>query len=236
MLTREWAVRCCLEAETAGKSAFVTLTYNDENLPKDGSLEKAHLSGFMKRLRASLDYHYPGEQVRFYACGEYGASLSRPHYHVLLFGFDFPDKYQLIERGSGNDFLYRSEFLERSWKLGYSSIGDVTASSAAYVAGYIRKKVHGDAAAEHYSGKEPEFSLQSLNPGIGFDWYQANKHWLWDEFKICFGDWTIDPPRYFYKLLKQEDPALYEQAIAKRERLRISRADDYKHAFVEGDE
>ena len=42
----------------------------------------------MKKLRGRLS----PKRVRYFHCGEYGEKFSRPHYHVCLFGFGFPDK------------------------------------------------------------------------------------------------------------------------------------------------
>jgi hypothetical protein len=34
-------------------------------------------------------------KVRFFHCGEYGDLTRRPHYHALIFGYDFPDRILL---------------------------------------------------------------------------------------------------------------------------------------------
>jgi hypothetical protein len=82
--SRQWAVRCVHEASLHEKNCFITLTYSPENLPKDGSLDVSHFQKFMKRFRKRF-----GPGIRFFHCGEYGESLSRPHYHACIFGFDF---------------------------------------------------------------------------------------------------------------------------------------------------
>lgn len=217
--TRTWALRCYLEAQQHDASAFVTLTYNPENLPENGTLVKAHVQKFIKRLRSNLEYENPELRIRFYLSGEYGEKTSRPHYHAIIFGYGFPDKYFYKKSPKGHN-LYRSPFLEKCWKLGHSDIGDVELNSAAYVAGYIRKKINGDKAEEHYQGRLPEFSLQSSSPGIGADWYHANKHWLWKEDQIQCAGRTYRPPRYFEKLLKRDDPEAYaELQLKKRDRV-----------------
>ena len=217
--TRQWALRCYLEAQTHEASAFVNLSYAPEHLPKNGSLKKDHMQKFIKRLRRRLEYEGFEGKIRFYASGEYGDSGHRPHYHILIFGYDFPDKYywKKSERGFN---LYRSDFLEKTWKLGHSWIGDVDLQSAAYVAKYIRKKINGTDAAEHYKGRIPEFSLQSSTPGIGYEWYQQNKHYLWDEDVIRCNGRSYRPPRYFEKILEEENPERYAQfKIEKKNRL-----------------
>ena len=71
-------------------------------------------------------------------CGEYGEKYSRPHYHACIFNHDFEDK-ELWTTKQGTK-LYISEELQSIWPKGFSTIGDVTFDSAAYVARYILKK------------------------------------------------------------------------------------------------
>ena len=80
--SRDWATRCVLEAKMHDENCFITLTYNDENLPKDYGLCKEDLTLFFKRLRKNT-----GEKIRYYAAGEYGDLYGRPHYHACLFGW-----------------------------------------------------------------------------------------------------------------------------------------------------
>ena len=87
--SRDWATRCVLEAKMHDKNCFITLTYNDDNLPQDLSLHKEDFVKFMKRLRKNT-----GEKIRFYMAGEYGSLYQRPHYHACLFGYR-PDDLQL---------------------------------------------------------------------------------------------------------------------------------------------
>jgi len=107
--SRQWAVRMMHEASLHQDNCFITLTYDNEHLPKNASLVKRDFQLFMKRLRKA----YPAVRIRFFHCGEYGEQYGRPHYHAILFGFDFPDKYFL---GKRNQFpVWRSASLERLW-------------------------------------------------------------------------------------------------------------------------
>lgn len=221
--TRQWALRCYLENLCHQQSAFITLTYAPKHLPKKSSLVKKDVQDFIKRLRRNLDYQYPGTKIRFYASGEYGDLNGRPHYHILIFGFGFPDQqfHRTETSRTQNPYsVYRSKFLEKTWKKGFSELGNVNLESASYVAGYIRKKINGDQAEQHYKGREPEFSLQSTTPGIGYDWYQKNKSWLWKEDMIRCNGKSYRPPRYFEKILQKENPELFaEFQITKKSRL-----------------
>ncbi len=121
--SRQWAVRCMHESTLHEENSFITLTYAPKHLPANGSLssgKRSHLQLFFKRLRKAI---YP-ILIRYYACGEYGEELSRPHYHALIFGYEFPDK-ELWKTIRGNK-IYESKMLESLWGMGFCSIGDVT--------------------------------------------------------------------------------------------------------------
>ena len=97
--SRNWAIRCVHESSLHEHNCFITLTYNDENLPLNGSLDLKHFQDFMKRLRKKVSV-----PIRYFHCGEYGSRLQRPHYHLLLFGLDFPDKkFWKMSRGKRSD-------------------------------------------------------------------------------------------------------------------------------------
>ena len=91
--TMEWSVRILDEASYYKTNTFLTLTYNDENLPKDGSLSKEEVQKYLKRLRERLD----GREIKFYAAGEYGEDNGRPHYHLILMNVGMKKRF----RGNG---------------------------------------------------------------------------------------------------------------------------------------
>jgi len=222
--SRQWATRCMHEASLYEDNCFITLTYNDENLPKDGSLNKKHFQSFMKRLRST----YADTKIRFYGCGEYGDNFSRPHYHACLFNFDFPDK-RLWKR-STVDPLYTSDTLERLWGMGFCTIGTLTFDSAAYVARYCTKKVNGKLAADHYAGRLPEFGLMSLKPGIGSGWFEKWKGDCFPSDYLVTNGHKCKPPRFYDKKLKVEDPYLYEKIKELRQvRRGAKNSDDDTH-------
>ena len=80
-----WSLRLSEEAKDHLNTAFITLTYNDENMlwcGDYGTLQKKDLQDWLKRLRRQIE----PLKIRYYAVGEYGTNTMRPHYHVLLFG------------------------------------------------------------------------------------------------------------------------------------------------------
>ena len=66
------------EAAYWKESCFMTLTFNNECLPLDGSLSKEVIQKYVKRVRKNTD------KMKYYLCGEYGESNMRPHYHVIF--------------------------------------------------------------------------------------------------------------------------------------------------------
>ena len=170
----------------------------------------------MKRLRKKAGT--PG--IRFYVGGEYGERYRRPHFHACLFGYDFNDKVLAKKTRSGFQ-LYRSPTLEKLWPYGFSSIGDVTFESAAYIARYVMKKITGDKAEKHYeklneeTGEieklKPEFNQMSRRPGIGLSWLKKYTADVYPEGKVIMrGGASMNPPRFYDKQYKKEYPSEYE--------------------------
>lgn len=206
--SRAWAVRCMHEAQMHEHSCFVTLTYDSDHLPSHNSLSYADFQAFMRRLRKRLG------KCRFYMCGEYGERNWRPHFHACLFGVRFPDRVFLKSLPSGSR-IYRSAILESLWSFGYSSIGDVTFESAAYIARYVCKKVTGDAARVHYARVDvetgevyaltPEFTRMSLKPGIGRLWFDKYLRDVFPHDRVIVRGKAVKPPKYYKQLLKLRD-------------------------------
>lgn len=210
--SRAWAVRATHEAQmvekAGGQNSFVTLTYDDANIPPGGSLKPKDLTFFFKRLRKVR----PFSKIRYLACGEYGEKLQRPHYHAILFNCHFPDQ-ELHAQRRGNK-TYTSQELSRLWPYGFHEIGNVTWQSSAYVARYISKKINGEDAELHYVNKqtgdilEPEFLRCSRRPGLGSAFFDA--HWRdmypSDEVLIKQGNdlKRYSVPRYYDKLLERK--------------------------------
>lgn len=230
---RQWAIRCMHESMLYDDNVFVTLTYNDENLPAHGSLDKRAFPLFMKRLRARLDKYTKRDDegriidpgVRVFYCGEYGDENFRPHYHAILFNCDFEDKvpWKRNERG---DMLYRSSLLEALWPYGHSSLGAVTFESCGYVARYTLKKKHGPQASRYtvvcpetgeiIFEREPEFGDMSRFPGIGRPWIERfGDHTLSHDFIVMNGK-KLRPPKYYDAYLEKIAPEVMKRVRRRR--------------------
>ncbi len=158
--SRDWSVRLTHENLYHTQSSFLTLTYDEEHLPENGSLDISHWQLFAKRLRQTTG------SFRFYHCGEYGAQTNRAHLHAIIFGHNFNRDRELYKH-SRKEKLYESESLNETWSHGQVLIGDVTPQSCAYVAGYIQEKLHGQAAHRIYGDRKHPYSTMSRNPGLG---------------------------------------------------------------------
>lgn len=228
--TRQWAVRCLHEASQHEANSFLTLTYDDDHLPAGGTLVKHHLQDFFKRLRARLSPH----KVRHFSCGEYGDKFARPHYHSLLFGFDFPDKIPV--RKDSEMVLFKSPLLADLWPHGFSSIGDVSFDSAAYVASYSIKKRSGDEAFHHYMRLDestgelfevlPEFGAMSLKPGIGAGWLEKFGPEVRRDDAVLCKQFESKPPRYYDKLFDLTDPTGFQVVKEARKQAARKQADN----------
>lgn len=173
----------------------------------------------MKRLRKKF-----GPNIRYFHCGEYGENFGRPHYHACLFNHDFKDK---IHWKTVNDQkLFVSKTLEELWPFGFSTIGDVTFESAAYVARYVTKKVTGEKAIHHYNDinyetgeilqeRKPEYVTMSRRPGIGKPWLEKFKTDVFQDSVVLRGK-ELRPPKFYISQIEQTDPDVYKKIKNKR--------------------
>lgn len=211
---REWAFRIMNESRLHEESCFVTLTYNEENLPRvsdtQGTLIKRDLQNFMKRLRKAV----APRKIRFFGCGEYGEHYARPHYHIIIFGLG-PSSYGEISK---------------SWTDGFVSVGSLTYGSAAYVSRYCTKLLTKDKEKLYNTYNiEKEFALMSRRPGIGVpflnkiaDFAKSHKYMRNGEFKVAIPRlyrskiWQTEEDKkelteYMNKIIREKSAELAEE-------------------------
>ena len=87
---KEWSMRLWHELAYHDKSVFLTLTYDNNHMPDNESLRLRDLQLFFKRLRKSLNKSN-SNPIKYFACGEYGTSTLRPHYHAIVYGPSYRD-------------------------------------------------------------------------------------------------------------------------------------------------
>lgn len=177
---QQWADRCTMEAMKYKYNWFITLTYDDDHYPVNGSLNIGDLQNFMKRLRKK----FPDYKVRYFACGEYGDTSLRPHYHMALFNLPLNDlsyefeqfkngKYISYLRPNNKGQLQYSRTIYDLWQhKGIISIAPFTYETACYISQYVTKKVEGRSKKFYLDhGLAPEFITMSRRPGLGYDYY-----------------------------------------------------------------
>lgn len=232
-----WALRNYVESRMHEHSYFLTPTYDAEHLPMHGTLVPDHVSDFMRALRRPSRLG----KLRFFAVGEYGERLSRPHYHVLLFGPNIPDLKKVNSVYSSED-VFRSEIVSSAWPHGDVVIGRMSFAAARYVAGYVNKKVRGKGADAHYERVEdstgevvnvlPEFVRSSCKPrGIGHAWLEK----YWKDLFVTEHDAVIvdgrkrQIPRYFINSMDAilaAESTLLDDFDFRRQKAAELRADD----------
>lgn len=162
----------------AGSCYFVNITYADEHLPLRGSVVKGHCQDYVRSLRRN---GFP--DLRYKIKAEYGERFGRPHYHMLAFSLPVDDLVYWGKSPQG-DVLSTSATLDALWGKGRVLVGSLTFDSAGYVNDYM-SKVSGRDAAEYLrrfdpeSGEvwqvAPEFTLQSLKPGLGLSFFKKHE-------------------------------------------------------------
>lgn len=202
-------------------NSFVTLTYDDEHLPEDHSVDLRDFQLFAKRLRKIRKF-------RYYHCGEYGERYGRPHYHVCLFGIDFSKDRVPVEKTPRGDQLYQSDILDSVWKQGRARIGALTFESAAYVARYIMDKRTGAEALEHYehintvtgeiSTLKPEYCSMSKKPGLGAGWVRKNIKDVYPSDQVIVRGHPTRPPKFYDGQYELENPEGFEKLKKSRKK------------------
>lgn len=138
------------------------------------TLRKCDFQNFMKRLR----FNTGRKGIKYYACGEYGTTTWRPHYHAIIFDVTI-------------------EEIDKAWDKGHTFMGDVSGDSIAYTTKYINK---GKRIPLHANDdRTPEFSLMSKNLG---DNYLSRKMVTWHldnaaDYYLQEGGYEHALPRYY---------------------------------------
>jgi hypothetical protein len=195
--TSEWALRCIQEMKYWEHSAFVTLTYDPEHEPPDRSIKKEDLQKYFKRLRKELGKS--GRRMKYLACGEYGETTNRPHYHAIIFGLS-----------------PASPLLKEKWPHGFVYTGTVTYKSARYVAGYVLKKINGRKGINPYAPKEPPF--QTVSNGLGEQWARENEAYLKNNLNCTIQGKSVGLPRYYVKKLNIDLSENFKEKNEKKEK------------------
>lgn len=175
----DWSFRLQQEYMYSDSALFITLTYNDLNIPrtKEGyqTLYKKDLQNYIKRLRndhvsyVSKQLQIPKKEVknvskpiRYYAVGEYGSKTRRPHYHLLLFNYEIANLSPISLQWKNT---------KNNTKMGHVDIGTVSQASIDYVTKYMFKPLG------RKDKRVKPFSLMSKKPIIGYAYLEKFGAW-----------------------------------------------------------
>lgn len=168
----DWAIRLKEEQRVSLNAWFVTLTYEESQLPISDTgfptLQKKDLQDFLKRLRRKIDrmsidvFNYEmatdfvdhehrkmqHKGVRYYGIGEYGTKYKRPHYHVIL--YNVPE--------------VTMQSIHSIWKKGHVHVGEVGIRSIMYCLSY---HITRNPKYSKELDRQPEFAVMSRRPDLG---------------------------------------------------------------------
>lgn len=219
----DWSFRLSQELKRASTAKFVTMTYDEPNLPwKDyvddsgevhtvPTLNKSDVQLYQKRLRKAHSEAWQengsflsAPAVRYYTVGEYGTKTLRPHYHSILFNVH----PEVLSR------------LPDIWQKGSVQVGTVTPASIHYVTKYVINRTM------DYGGREPPFSFMSKRPGIGADYLRTHTKWHRDDMRnfAQVNGVTTRLPRYYKDRIFNED----ERASLAQEALELANEKFFK--------
>lgn len=201
--TTDWSIRALFELHDFEHASFVTLTYNEENYPKNGSLNKAFLQEFYDELQHKYKYR-TGKKLRFFSCGEYGEHTHRAHYHGIIYGLnpdpfnkDNPDRKLIADSWH---YCNKEMFYWNNHDYNKNAINFCTRETIQYVAGYVQKKLK-SYQADYYDklGIEPPFKITSK--GLGLNYALENAEMLRENKFTWYNGHKVRIPRYFREKL-----------------------------------
>lgn len=138
----DWTIRLQDEFK---QGYFYTLTYNNENLPKNKRVDKEEIKLFLKALRERIRRKDETFNFKYFIVGEYGGRFSRAHYHLIT-------NYSNID------------IIRNVWNKGYVDSRKINNARCNYVTKYIQKNIGWRKDDKREKG-EKEFRLMSKGLG-----------------------------------------------------------------------
>lgn len=201
---KEWSIRLVHESFYHEDSMFVTLTYDDDQLPLELDPREAQL--FIKRLRK----HLGNRKIKYYITGEYGDTTDRCHLHAIIFNLGLGD-HKLQKSKNGYQILEGP--LSKAWHKGFIFGGTVTPDSTRYVAEYIQKKMYGLPAKD----RPQPYALMSQ--GLGKEWMLEHEEYLRTNLKITFQGKEFPIPKYYREKLELKEDIQLANAFYRQQKL-----------------
>lgn len=220
-----WVFRMVQELKINPNCAFVTFTYNDDNIKylrkrfdrykfkkwykllgknfESATLDKQDSTDLIKACQHKIKQMFGKRAlVRYYITGEYGDTTDRPHFHGV---FWFPGKVDY------------DEFFKSVWQYGNIDIQEVTPANINYISKHQMKDCKGNLYQQKFA---PIFSTMTrYNGGLGssfladeniYNFYsesRENKYVILNNYKIPL------PQFYRKKLYDKMTPQEWEKLL-----------------------
>lgn len=170
MRIEDWIIRLKEELKVSQNAFFLTLTYNEENLPEHNLPSKKDVQLFHRYLRRK------GLKFKYFIVSENGEQNNRIHYHGIYFLNNFVKDLYLL--------------LDNTWSKGYIFLGEANGKTIRYVTKYILKD---------FGGTKENFYLMSKNLGSSYidrmlNWHRSD---LLDRCYYPEGKFKKHLPRYY---------------------------------------
>lgn len=238
----EWVTRMVLQSLYSKYVYFGTLTYavtntktfeetnpiysdiNKEHkyLPTPLLLRKDHLQKFFKRFRKNT-----GKRIQYFACGEYGGTYGRPHFHFIMWSDvsisesevanSWSEKYVSLGRVELQDMRTEAINIEHSYKY----VCKYLQKSEFNYDKLVTKKLHDENIRKNFIGmactdscyyehkkeyikRYSPFVLCSKRPAIGSRYFETYaREFTKGNFSLfgIKGDYVF--PSYFYRKAKE---------------------------------
>lgn len=165
---KQWASRMEMESLYNKSCYFVTLTYDDDNLPlvpgtDFPTLNKLHYKNFLKLIRKKLPC-----SVRFFGVGEYGSESGRPHYHFICWLPEYMNKQKF------------RDIVTSCWRFGFNTVKNANVQRFYYIAKYCCK----DTTKPSIPSIDG-FQSCSQSPPIGYKHFERN-HNLYNDIECNY--------------------------------------------------
>lgn len=246
----EWATRIMNEVQYHENNYFITLTYDEQHVPKlkeitykdkDGKEHTIRNKGQfkntlnpddIKRFINSIRKHFERlghKGVKYYLCGEYGQNgTTRPHYHIIFMNLPLnPEKFYDFHQDENLKMHWKTKEVEEIWGKGIIDVAMVEWADAAYVARYGTKLYINNGSVEEYakSGMVREFVRCSRRPAIGLHFCEDNEFDLLYTDKITMKNFredtvTVPLPSYYVRKLEEKYPEYIE--MLKQDRMTMA--------------
>lgn len=227
----DWKVRLAHEIQLSEQVTFLTLTYDDKNLPQDKSVDKDAFVKYVKRLRSRLKRR-KHKGITYFGCGEYGDKTARPHYHIILFGISAQHYRELFCKQEQSDRWIKDTL----WTDGFTRPEDVRSPvrASSYVSNYLVKsfrslkrvkvrKSDGNGFSYEWRRKDGrKLPFIKYSNGLGAKWLDTiDAQTAKREGYVVLGGSKYSVPRY-YRERWERDMSIYDIQLSKLDRLGYS--------------